>query len=150
MNVDRVAILVKRAALEFDKLANPVLNEYDLTVSQYKILKYLYAQPSRTARTVDIERQYSMTHPTAIGLLDNLEKKGFVCRMPNPDDARSRLIALTGKADAMEAGLLELGDRLERQLTARLTARETEQLIRLLKKLMGVPDVQESMETAKE
>ena len=138
MNIDRVAILVKKAALEFDKISNPVFAEYDLTASQYKILKYLYAQPTRKARVVDLERQYSMTHPTAIGLLDNLEKKGFIVRTVNPDDARSRLIALTEKADAMQDELEALGNTLDARLTSRLTARERDQLTRLLKKLLEI------------
>lgn len=138
MNIDKVAILVKKTALESDKLANPVLANYDLTVSQYKILKYLYAQDSRTARVVDLERQYSMTHPTTLGLLGYLEKKGFVVRIPNPDDARGKLVSLTEKADAMEKELDAVGETLESNLTSRLTAREKAQLIRLLKKMLGL------------
>ena len=75
MKIDKVAILVKKAALEFDKVSNPFFGEYNLTASQYKIIKFLYVQPTRTARVVDLERQYSMTHPTTLGLLEALEKK---------------------------------------------------------------------------
>ncbi|MDO4804598.1 MAG: hypothetical protein Q4A32_07245 [Lachnospiraceae bacterium] len=39
--------------------------------------KFLYTQPTRTARVVDLERQYSMIHPTTLGLLDALEKVSF-------------------------------------------------------------------------
>ena len=74
MITDKIAILVKKATLEFDKIANPELANYGLTASQYKVLKFLYLQPERTARVVDIERYYSMTHPTTIGLLDTLEE----------------------------------------------------------------------------
>ena len=78
MMINIVAILVKKAALEFDKIANPYFAEYDLTASQYRIIKYLYAQPSRATRVVDLERQYSMTHPTTIGLLfANLFKRFY-------------------------------------------------------------------------
>lgn len=138
MNVSKVAILVKKAALEFDKVSNPYFAKYDLTASQYKILKYLYAQPSGTARVVDLERQYSMTHPTTLGLLDALEKKGFITRVPNPNDARGKLAALTEKARGMEAELGELGDEIEARLTERLTAKEKKQLAGLLQKLLGI------------
>ena len=138
MNINKVAILVKKAALESEKLFNPVLAEYDLTASQYKVLKFLYMQPSRTARVVDIERQYSMTHPTTLGLLGYLEKKGFTVRVSNPDDARGKLVSLTEKADAMREELEAIGDTLENRLTSRLTAREKAQLVRLLQKLLGL------------
>lgn len=44
MNFDRVAILVKKAALEADKVQAPILQSYDLTVAQYKFLKKLYPE----------------------------------------------------------------------------------------------------------
>lgn len=138
LRIDRVAILVKKAALEFDKAANPELARHGLTTSQYKVLKFLYAQPTRNAKVVDVERYYSMTHPTTIGLLDNLEKKGFVTRATNPDDRRSKLISLTAKADEMEDGLIALGNRLEDSFTANLSPEEREELVGLLQKLLGV------------
>ena len=103
MTINIVAILIKKAALEFDKVANPIFAEYDLTASQYRVIKYLYAQPAGTARVVDLERQYSMTHPTTLGLLDALEKKGFTSRVENPNDKRGKLVALTDKSNQMRS-----------------------------------------------
>ena len=138
MNINKVAILVKKASLEFDKVANPVFAEYNLTASQFRILKFLYTSESRTARVVDLEKHYSMTHPTALGLLEQLEKKGFIKRVANPNDARGKLVALTEKAEAMQNEIEVLGDTVEKKLTQRLTAKETAQLVRLLNKLLGL------------
>ncbi|MBR3240971.1 MAG: MarR family transcriptional regulator [Oscillospiraceae bacterium] len=138
MKIDKVAILVKKAALEFDKVSNPYFSEYDLTASQYKIIKFLYAQPTRTARVVDLERQYSMTHPTTLGLLEALEKKGFTTRIENPNDARGKLIALTQKADEMQSELEALGEKIEDKLTERLSANEKGALVILLQMLIGI------------
>ena len=138
MQINKVAILVKKASLEFDKIANPYFMEYDLTASQYRIIKFLYMQPTHTARVVDLERQYSMTHPTTLGLLDALEKKGFTTRVENPKDARGKLVALTEKADAMQNELEALGAKIENKLTERLSADERNQLVALLQKLIGI------------
>ena len=140
MNIDKVAILVKKAALEFDKVSNPYFSEYDLTASQYRIIKFLYAQPSRTARVVDLERQYSMTHPTTLGLLEALEKKGFTTRVVNPNDARGKLVALTEKADGMQGELEALGMKIEDKLTERLSVNEKNALVVLLQKLIGIDE----------
>ena len=140
MNIDKVAILVKKAALEFDKVSNPYFAEYDLTASQYRIIKFLYAQPTRTARVVDLERQYSMTHPTTLGLLDALEKKGFTTRIDNPNDARGKLVALTKKADEMQSELEALGAKIEDKLTERLSDNEKNALVVLLQKLIGIEE----------
>lgn len=136
MKYDKVAILVKKAVLIFEKIANPLLQEYDLTDSQYKILKYLFLNQTEAVRQVDLERYYSMTHPTTIGLLGTLERKGFIIRKPNPEDARSRIICLTDKAISMEEHLLGMGDTLEKQFTMALTEEERVQLVGLLQKLM--------------
>lgn len=138
MNINKVAVLVKKASLEFEKVANPIFAEYDLTSSQYKILGFLYASELRTARVVDLEKHYSMTHPTTLGLLEQLEKKGFVRRVTNPNDARGKLVVLTEKADVMQSELEALGDAVEKKLTRRLTDKETAQLVRLLDKLLGL------------
>ena len=138
MNIDKVAILIKKAALEFDKVSNPILAEYNLTDSQFKVLKFLYTSETRTAKVVDIERHYSMTHPTTIGLLDNLEQKGFINRIVNPADARSKLISLTEKAEQLEPELLAVGDQIEDRLTEHLSSKERVQLVTLLQKLLGV------------
>ena len=135
--IDKAAILIKKAALEFEKVTNPIFAEYDLTASQYKILKFLYASKSRSARLVDLEKEYSMTHPTAIGLVNTLEGKGFVARTTNPDSARGKLIVLTEKADSMQEELLKLGDAVEDKLTERLNSEERAQLIALLQKLLS-------------
>ena len=133
---DKAAILIKIAALEFDKMANPILQEHDLTGAQYKILKYLYANQDAPVRQVEIEKYYSLTTPTTLGLLETLEKKDFICRRQNPDDKRSRIISLTDKALEMQDVLNALGDALEEKFTRSLTAYERKQLITLLQKLL--------------
>ena len=137
MQQDKVAILIKTASLEFEKISNPYFAEYELTAAQYRILKYLYAQSSGTARVVDLEKYYSTTHPTTLGLLDYLEKKGFIERVDIPNDGRGKLVALTDKAQKMRDTLISLGDVIEDKLTEHLTKREKEQLTSLLLKLLN-------------
>ena len=137
MQVDRVAILVKKAALQAEKVQNPILQAYDLTVAQYKFLKFLYNEPKDSVRLADLEAFFSMTHPAAIDILKVLEKKGYTNRIVNPEDARSKIVSLTEKAYAEEETLRGLGDEMEDAVTRRLTETEKKQLIRLLKKLLG-------------
>lgn len=136
MNINRIAILIKIASLEFEKISNPILAEYDLTAAQYRILKFLYSRQTETARVVDIEKQCSITHPTVLGLLDNLEKKGFVSRIANPEDARSKVVTLTEKTKLLQEELEGVGDKIDDILTANLTAFEKAQLKQLLQKLL--------------
>ena len=128
MNIDRIAILVKKAALQAEKEQSPILQAYDLTVSQYKFLKSLYMAPKDSIRIADLE---------AIDILKVLEKKGYTTRIVNPEDARSKIVSLTDKAYAEQDELESLGQRMEDEVTKNLTEKEKAQLIRLLKKLIG-------------
>ena len=137
MNLDKVAILVKKAALHVYKIQTPILKPYDLTVSQYKFLKILYYAPKDSVRVMDLENLFSLTHSTAIDILQVLEKKGYTTRIVNPRDARSKIVSLTNKAYAEQKELEALGDEMETAVTDNLTEKEKEQLILLLKKLIG-------------
>lgn len=138
MRIDKIAILTKIASLEFDKIANRILSEYDLTASQYRILKFLYSQETKSSRVVDIERECAITHPTALGLLDNLEKKGFILKIVNPKDARSKLLSLTEKTKNMHDELETAGNKIEDLMTENLSDEERKQLAKLLQKLLKI------------
>ena len=76
---------------------SPILQGKGLTVSQHMIIKYLYAAPADSVRLVDLEAFYSITHPAVIDVVKVLEKKGYRERIPNPADARSKILSLTEK-----------------------------------------------------
>ena len=137
MNIDKIAILIKKAALEAEKAQMPILQSHDLSVAQYKFLKYLYIAPKDSVRVVDLETEYSMTHPAVIDILKVLEKKGYTQRIVNPEDARSKIVSLTDKAYREQSELEGLGDRMEESVTKNLTGDEKKEMIRLLHKLMG-------------
>lgn len=137
MSNDKVAILIKKAALVIEKLSNHVLAPYELTNTQYKILMLLYRNPGRPIRQIDIEAHFAMTNPTVTGIIQNLEKKGLVQRIQNPDDKRSKLLTLTEQAVSMEKELRALGESLEKRVTEKLTEDESQQLIVLLKKILA-------------
>lgn len=133
---ERVAILIKKTALVIEKLSNHILQPYELTHTQYKILMLLLRNPETPIRQADIETHFSMTNPSVTGIIQNLEKKGLVERVQNPDDKRSKLVKLTDQAVSMEEELYALGESLETQVTKNLTEDENKQLIALLKKIL--------------
>lgn len=136
MNVTRIPILIKKASLVFDKISNQLLTPYDLTNSQFKILMVLYHTPEGSVRQIDIENKFAMTNPTVTGLVQKLEAKDLVKRMPHPEDKRSKVLVLTDRAIAMKEELLALGDNLEQQMTKNLNDNEREQLAALLLKML--------------
>ncbi len=136
LNQDKIAIWLKFVNLECDKLSAEILEPHGLTLTQYKVLKFLLINPQGTIRQVDIEEHFYIRNPTVTRVLQNLERKGLVERQINPQDNRSKVICLTEKAKAMENLLYRLGDDLEGKLTSNLTLEDKKELLRLLKKLL--------------
>lgn len=134
----KVSILIKRSSLVFDKLSNQLLIPYDLTGSQFKILMVLYNSPNASVRQTDIEAKFSMTNPTVTGLVQKLEAKDLVTRIPHPDDKRSKVLVLTDRAISMRDELLTLAESFEQQMTANLTSEEYAQLKLLLTKMLNL------------
>lgn len=133
----KISILIKKSAVRFDKLSNQILTPYDLTSSQFKILMVLYNAPGESVRQTDIETKFSLTNPTVTGLVQKLEAKDLVKRVPHPEDRRSKLLLLTDRALKMKGELLAQANSLEQQMTDNLTAAECEQLADLLLKLLS-------------
>ena len=136
MATERVSMLIKKTSLIVEKKTNAVLSPYELTNAQFRILMLLYHKRDKSVRQIDIENAFAMTNPTVTGILNNLEKKGLVERLYNPEDKRSKLILLTEQAIALIPVLRSLGDTIEEQVTSVLTDEEKETLSVLLRKIM--------------
>lgn len=91
---------------------------------------------NRTVRQVDLEKQFKLSSPTVTRLLHQLETKGFVKRIPNPDDARSKQIVLTAKALAKQDVLLDSADQLETDIRIGLSDSELKSGIDFMKKIL--------------
>ena len=134
--MDRIGILIKKASLELEKTALSILSQYDMTLTQYKIIVYLYNAPPMSTRQVDLERAYSMTNPSVTSVLHTLEKKGLINRAENAEDRRSKVISLTHKALDLRDELEAAGDRLEEAFTKNLSSAERSEMVELLKKML--------------
>ena len=136
MTEKNIAVLIKVASMEFDKYASKELAKFDLTTSQYKIIKYIFNATERSVRQIDIEKFFFMTNPTVTGIVKNLEKKGLIERIPNPEDGRSKVIVPTGKLSAMKEEILSAGNDMEKRFTCVLSDEENITLGEILTKLI--------------
>ena len=64
-----------------------------------------------------------------------LEDRGLIARVPNPEDGRSHLLALTGEGRAIHAEVMPIARATERDLLKGLAAEEEALLRRLLASL---------------
>jgi DNA-binding MarR family transcriptional regulator len=68
--------------------------------------------------------------------LEHLERTGYIERRPNPRDARSRLLFLSERGEAVRPVATELGRRVEQRWAEATSAREIEDLRHRLRRLL--------------
>ena len=131
---EQEAILnILRTSDQFQNKLGRLLREYDLTQSQYNVLRILRGE-GKPMPCLEIGDRMIQVVPAMTGLLDRLEKQGLVQRERCTEDRRVVHVELTEVA----RGLLERMDNpvmeLHKQLIGHLTQAELKELSRLLEK----------------
>ena len=109
----------------------------DITTAQMKIVQRI--GPGGT-RLTDLAEQAQVTKQTAGFLVDQLEKAGWVERVPDPTDKRARLVRLAGRgAEALPVAAAAVAE-VEAEWAAHLGKRHMTQLREILQKLREITD----------
>lgn len=88
-----------------------------LTPMQRHILSYiLMASLCRDIYQKDVEEEFQIRRSTATGILQLMERKGFICRESVQKDARCKRIIPTPKAEAFRARIVSQIGMVEKRL----------------------------------
>jgi DNA-binding MarR family transcriptional regulator len=127
---EAVLNIVRTAGLLLAEVA-AVTQRYGLSPAGMNVLTILEHAPEPLSPRV-IAEALIVTSSTVTGLLDSLEKRGFIRRSSHPSDRRMLLIEITDAGSALMRDLGEPLVRSEMEWLSCLTAREQERLIGLL------------------
>lgn len=105
----------------------------DLGVSHVLILGFLQAHGH--SRPSAIAKELGLTPPTVTHLTEKLVKRELVERLPDENDRRTILLALTKEGEAILEQANEKGQALRKEMFTKLTEAEREELLRLFKKM---------------
>lgn len=124
----RVRLLSHSIRLAIDRN----LTEMDLTGQQSFVLRYLSEHEDSVVYPKDIERRFRLTHPTVSGILQRLERKGYIVCVPEPNDRRCKRITLTPVAREVQMDIWRHINDMEQTMTRGMRQNEIETLLRLL------------------
>lgn len=103
---------------------------------QGPLIGYIYEQSrSRDVFQRDLEKEFSIRRSTATVMLQNMEQKGFIVRVPVERDARLKKIVLTDKAIELHNAIRRSIDVFNTYLEAGITQEEKEAFFRILDKI---------------
>ena len=126
-----VFTLLEDAAKRMKKIHRKVIEKTGITPSQFQILSLLQKRDKQSLG--DLAKQCKCTKATITGIIDTMEKKALVKRIPNPADRRGLLARLTSLGRTLHSQTPELNDVLD--CCDGLSKTEFNQLGQLLAKL---------------
>lgn len=110
------------------------LEEVGLTAAQGHLLGHLTHHQDSPQYPRDIEEAFHLSHATVAGLLDRLEKKGFVELQTDPDDRRRRRIVPTEKAREFTQRVGQILDENEEKMLRGFSEKEQERFASYLQR----------------
>jgi MarR family transcriptional regulator, organic hydroperoxide resistance regulator len=112
---------------------NAKLADTPITAAQGMVLTFLYEDDRITAR--ELGERSTLDSATLTGILDRLEKGGFIERLPHPEDRRALQVCLTDAGRDMGGKLLDMGVTANQEFLCALTPEEQIVLRMLLGKV---------------
>lgn len=105
------------------------------TKTQTWVINYLYENRGRDVFQRDIQEQFAVRRSTVTGILQLMEKNGWITRQSVGEDARLKKIVLTPQAVELHERVGECIRKSEEQLSAGLTPEEKREFFRLCDKI---------------
>ena len=108
-----IGYLMARTHLTLKKQLNKAISDagHDVTVEQMGLMRFLWQQDGVSQRA--LVNQVKKVKSSITRLIDNMEKRNLVVRVPDQNDKRNKLIYLTHKGKALQK---ELGVVLDKKL----------------------------------
>ncbi len=110
-------------------------NMADVSPVQIWVVRYLHEHKGEEICQRDLERDFNVTRSTVTGILQIMEKKGYILRVSVPTDARLKKILLTEKGEELYYKVRDHIHETETFLVKGMTEEEVEQLLFLLGKI---------------
>ena len=140
MDTTEILIQLRQIMRSINHESKRVEKDYGVSIPQVLCLKYLKESPQFQASQNDLRHFLKLTSSTMNGIIERLENKGLIARLPKMGDKRKVLLILTSKGDRLITSLPPLlEDRLTKNLENldRVKIAEIKSNLDFLSQLMG-------------
>lgn len=123
----------RRAALSIISVFLERMAVYDLKPVEFSVLSLVLHNPGITSR--QLCAALNILPPNLVGLVQSLDKRGLIARLPHPHDGRAMGLHPTHAGTALMHKAEKTASELELEVTQRLSAAERDTLLQLLQKI---------------
>ena len=135
---EEIHLAILRVAALFEHAVGQALKPYDITQTQYNVLRILRGKSPDGYARGDIASRMIDRAPDVTRLIDRLERRGLVERMRSDSDRRLSLTCITRKGLNLLAKLDPGIDAIDERITEKMSARDLKALSRLCERVYGV------------
>ena len=131
-----------RTSTELTEAFGALHASHNISHGRFIVLMLLNRDPETPVNPGDLADRADVTRATMTGLIDRLERDGFIRREPTPDDRRMMLVRMTAKGRNYFERILPDYFRRVATVMRRLTEAERKALVALLGKIaQAVPEI---------
>lgn len=134
MDTTEILIKIRKIVRSVDIESKKIQKEYGVSIPQVLCLNFLNSSANYQATQGEIRKFLNLNSSTVSGIINRLEKKGLLARLPKSGDKRVVNIALTSAGEKLLSSIPAL---LHEQLSQKLARLDDEKLKK----------VEESLET---
>lgn len=143
MDTTEILIKIRKIVRSINLESKKIQKEYGISIPQVLCLNFLHNSDNFKATQREIKNFLNLNSSTTSGIINRLEKKGFIARLPSFGDKRVVNIALTSAGDKL---LSEIPPLLHDQLSERLKLLDDNELAQVengLNALVSLLHIQE-------
>lgn len=107
----------------------------EITPVQVWVLDFLFANQDKEIYQKDLEHELQVRRSTATGILQGMEKKGFIVRESVSHDARLKKLVLTSRVAEIHKDISIQQEEMEARLMQGISKEEKEMLFQILEKI---------------
>lgn len=131
-----------RTGTDVDEAFGRFLKRHDISPGRFTVLMLLTRHPPQPVNPGELADCAGVTPATMTGLIDTLERDGFVRRQPDASDRRMMLVALTAKGRSFLKKIVPQYYRRVSALMAHTSVANRKTLVNLMARIQrGVPAV---------
>lgn len=123
----------RRAALTIIEGFLERMADFGLRPVDFSVMSVIHHNPGVTSR--QLCAALNLLPPNLVGLIQSLEARGFIRRLPHPTDGRAMGLHPTAEGVALMTRAEQAATELEAERSSRLTAVQRKTLLELLQKI---------------
>ncbi|MCJ7746355.1 MAG: MarR family transcriptional regulator, partial [Desulfobacterales bacterium] len=129
---DRLIFLISKVYQKLIINLQKAFSESGLEVTPIQVMLLFFLQKNNGSSLTQISQGLMLENPTVTGLIDRLEKLGYVKRSNHPDDRRVYLIYLTEKGNMVAKRALPIIKKLNEEIKVGYSKKEIDAFKKVL------------------